>query len=522
MANAKPRWLSRSDGARNTPSGKPWGAIGVDATSFIEEHQQKGSKMDDIPQKAELSDEQWLEYLRAGPLRQPSISGEHGLWVLKDPLLDCGRGVYVHHDLGPLLAHAQQCDWEMIVQKYVEQPFLIGDDNRKFDVRLWVLVTSWDPITIFVHPEPYLRLSSKPFTFSAGSFSDPFVHLTNRAVQIGFANGSSPKGGSPKECNEDYIWMLDRLFQWADSSSKQVEYFGNDGHLLQGSVRDAWIASSWPRMLQAVRTSVLSCQPDTLGKRVSCFDLLGFDFILDTHMQPWLLEVNAEPDLCENAGPALRALVERKLGDLLSLVIGLHQQEIEFPSNLSAELDVPIKGSGEWHLCLRTSRQSKRARVDGHGREVACRCKGLDCLVCKTPDDSLHGRVLGEVFGQCDLQSLEVHSLLSAQTRRHCSRSYISGKKRSRTGVQLADFLADLLQNRCTTSDVDLTLGEEDQCPEMELEETQEQTPSKMVTAFPQNATKANQPLSRKKGTTPEGALLQKIRKGVKSKLYTK
>eukprot|EP00746_Dinoflagellata_sp_MGD_P112878 gnl/MRDRNA2_/MRDRNA2_49953_c0_seq2.p1 gnl/MRDRNA2_/MRDRNA2_49953_c0~~gnl/MRDRNA2_/MRDRNA2_49953_c0_seq2.p1 ORF type:complete len:862 (+),score=114.89 gnl/MRDRNA2_/MRDRNA2_49953_c0_seq2:71-2656(+) len=524
MANAKPRWLSRSDNTHHAPSQQHLSAFGMDMLSILEAQHQKTSNMDEHVYKAEPpSDEQWLDYLQAGPLRQPSINGEHGLWVLKDPLLDCGRGVYVHDKLGPLLAHAQQCDWEMIVQKYVEQPFLIGEDKRKFDVRLWVVVTSWDPITVFVHPEPYLRLSSKPFTFSASSLSDPFVHLTNRAVQKGFGNRSSPKGDSPQKCNEDYIWMLDQLFQWADSSAKQVKYFGSDGSLIEGSVQEAWNSSSWPRMLQAVRTSILSCQPDTLGKRVACFDLLGFDFILDTHMQPWLLEVNAEPDLCDNAGPALRGLVERALGDLLSLVIGLHQGELAFPLNLTAESDTAIEGSGEWHLCLKTSRQSKRARLDGQGREGVSRCKGIDCPVCKAPDNSLHGRVLGEIFGQCDIQNLEFNSLLSAQQGRHSSRLPLSSKKKSRTGSQLTDYLAELLHSRSKSSGANPSSGEDDQNHEME---TPGSMPAKTaLTEFPHKTQKGNHQTRKKPASAEDGlcrSALQKIRNGIKSTVYSK
>ena len=47
-----------------------------------------------------------------------------------------------------------------IVQKYIETPLLLTHFNepRKFDIRIWVLVTSFDPLKIYVFSDFYLRI----------------------------------------------------------------------------------------------------------------------------------------------------------------------------------------------------------------------------------------------------------------------------------------------------------------------------------------------------------------------------
>jgi hypothetical protein len=64
-----------------------------------------------------------------------------------------------------------------IVQKYIESPLLL--DGRKFDIRLWVLITHEHKCYLF--KEGYIRTSSYEFTLD--KIEHPFVHLTNIAVQ---------------------------------------------------------------------------------------------------------------------------------------------------------------------------------------------------------------------------------------------------------------------------------------------------------------------------------------------------
>lgn len=48
-----------------------------------------------------------------------------------------------------------------IVQKYIEDPILI--QNKKFDIRQFVLVTGLDPLTVFVFDDCYLRFCTKDY-----------------------------------------------------------------------------------------------------------------------------------------------------------------------------------------------------------------------------------------------------------------------------------------------------------------------------------------------------------------------
>ena len=52
-----------------------------------------------------------------------------------------------------------------IVQKYIEKPLLLNINNevRKFDIRQWVLVTSYDPLEIYIFEDFYLRICGSKY-----------------------------------------------------------------------------------------------------------------------------------------------------------------------------------------------------------------------------------------------------------------------------------------------------------------------------------------------------------------------
>jgi hypothetical protein len=66
-----------------------------------------------------------------------------------------------------------------VIQKYIERPLLLY--GRKFDVRVWVLVTH--EMKVFFFPEGYLRTSSEIFSMEGQAIDKRNVHLTNNAVQ---------------------------------------------------------------------------------------------------------------------------------------------------------------------------------------------------------------------------------------------------------------------------------------------------------------------------------------------------
>ena len=56
------------------------------------------------------------------------------------------------------------------------------------------------------------------------------------------------------------------------------------------------------------------------NKRSTCFELFGYDFILDKEFNTWLIEVNTNPCL-EESSELLKMLLPRMLNDAFKLTL---------------------------------------------------------------------------------------------------------------------------------------------------------------------------------------------------------
>jgi hypothetical protein len=60
----------------------------------------------------------------------------------------------------------------------VADPFLIN--GLKFDLRIYVLITSFEPLRIYVYDEGLARFASEQYTTTAKN--NKFAHLTNYSI----------------------------------------------------------------------------------------------------------------------------------------------------------------------------------------------------------------------------------------------------------------------------------------------------------------------------------------------------
>jgi len=125
-----------------------------------------------------------LERIKGLLGNQYSIIGTKNAWILKPGGKSRGRGITIHSKYESIvnsIATAQgqpQEDHIWVVQKYIENPLIIL--SKKFDIRQWVVVTSWRPLRIWYFDECYLRFTSDDY--DPTRLHNKFMHLTNNCI----------------------------------------------------------------------------------------------------------------------------------------------------------------------------------------------------------------------------------------------------------------------------------------------------------------------------------------------------
>jgi tubulin polyglutamylase TTLL6/13 len=73
--------------------------------------------------------------------------------IVKPDCMSQGRGIFLTNDIEQIPKEEN-----LIVQEYIHHPYLV--DKLKFDIRLYVLVLSCDPLKIFLFKEGLVRFAT--------------------------------------------------------------------------------------------------------------------------------------------------------------------------------------------------------------------------------------------------------------------------------------------------------------------------------------------------------------------------
>ncbi|KAI8825142.1 tubulin-tyrosine ligase family-domain-containing protein [Fimicolochytrium jonesii] len=215
----------------------------------------------------------------------------HPLWIMKPPASARGQGIRVVKDFAKVPRKKP-----LVVSRYIMRPYLIG--GRKFDIRLYVAVTSFEPLRIYLYQDGVVRFASEKYTTQKSCIRNRFIHLTNYSVaKRRRKSGASLEDHRHGTCVNDYL-LGDTRFpakacKW--SFKDLQEYFrriGVDFALVYEQINDL-----------IVKTIITGHAANVSGMRLctrsraSCFEVFGFDVLLDSRLKPWLMEVNISPSL---------------------------------------------------------------------------------------------------------------------------------------------------------------------------------------------------------------------------------
>lgn len=205
-----------------------------------------------------------------------------------------GVGINVAHEMQEIRylvssrGGSKQGDTTVIIQKYIDNPFLIH--RRKFDFRVFALATCINKkLKGYFYEDGYIRTSSREFDLE--NLDDKFIHLTNDAIQ---------KQGDDFGKFENFNKM---------SYTDLQRYFNNYHPELEVDVLKHLVPQMKKLVTDTFRATCFKLEPHRL---MNTFEILGYDFMLDDNFKLSLIEVNTNPCL-ETESPLLARIIPELL-----------------------------------------------------------------------------------------------------------------------------------------------------------------------------------------------------------------
>ena len=181
------------------------------------------------------------------------------------------------------------CSNEIIIQKYLDNPLLYK--KRKFDIRCFVLVDC--NMNVFFCKEGHLKGSSESYNLDN---TNKFIHITNHSLQ--------------KKSNKFEMYEL----------GNEMSYQDFKNFLISENIPLQKFDDMINQMKLLIKISLKSIGNKLKTIPSLCFEIFGYDFILDNEFKLWILEINNNPGLGISS-PLIGNLIPRMLDDAFRLTI---------------------------------------------------------------------------------------------------------------------------------------------------------------------------------------------------------
>jgi len=216
----------------------------------------------------------------------------------------------------------------------------------------------------------------RPYSTDSEGLSDLFVHLTNSSIQQKKPSKQFDKSISPTGPQLGSESMLE---EEADADGNDIDGGEKEDKDDNENCSKVKLSEVLPilrrrgydiqRLLNNIDTVVLKslmCVQSRIGPQVNCFEVFGYDILIDDMLKPWLIEVNASPSMNLET-PIDKEVKPRMVADALTIV-----DPLPFDRAYLARLLEYRNRNGFWPPAPRSNdMESKSAELPPHERDIS-------------------------------------------------------------------------------------------------------------------------------------------------------
>ena len=196
------------------------------------------------------------------------------LWLIKPKSGSLGHGIRIFLSLDDIPK-------EFLLTRYINPPHLIN--NKKYDFRIYILVTGLAPFRMYIYTEGLVRFASEEYSTDIKDLTENYRHLTN--ISLNKKNLKSFKTATDVDTEEGNRWSFQAYKEYCKRNDINFDEIFEQ--MKDNSIK-AFIS---------VHKEYYEKIKSKKQESFNFFELHGLDYLPDKNLKLYFLEGNDRPSL---------------------------------------------------------------------------------------------------------------------------------------------------------------------------------------------------------------------------------
>ena len=196
------------------------------------------------------------------------------LWLIKPKSGSLGHGIRIFLSMDDIPP-------EFLLTRYINPPHLIN--NKKYDFRVYILVTGLAPFRMYIYTEGLVRFASEEYSTDIKDLKENYRHLTN--ISLNKKNTKSFKVANDVDTEEGNRWSFQAYKEYCNRNNINFDEIFEQ--MKDNSIK-AFIS---------VHKEYYEKIKNKKQESFNFFELHGLDYLPDKNLKLYFLEGNDRPSL---------------------------------------------------------------------------------------------------------------------------------------------------------------------------------------------------------------------------------
>ena len=224
------------------------------------------------------------------------------VWLLKPArgLMALGIKIVDNYDTIKNYKHSS-----FLVSRYVMNPLLLN--NKKFDMRAYILVTGMNPLKIYFYRDGYIKISVKDFTLDHEHINDGCIHITTSDTNLECFDGKEYKYDTDIYDAHSHFWSYMHFERYC--AKRGINYTE-----IMEQMKDIFI-----KTFISLNSDFINIMKERKKYDRNLYQLYGLDLMVDINNKVHLLELNRNPSM-RNGHGVCDYMYDNLIADILNIV----------------------------------------------------------------------------------------------------------------------------------------------------------------------------------------------------------